>query len=275
MHVGTVRKQLNAYAGGELLGQRLVVERATVDAVASLVEQQREGVLHLTYLPLQIDGVGLHLIVACLSTLHAGRAGTSELHLQLHHVPRLLRQPFHVVEDGQLLVEHHQRVVERCNTTDDARLGSHLIVFHHEQLHLCRAFLREDIAEEIDIPRCRDGQLIGLRGGGTVHLHTADGAAGSDGHARQEGQLGHLQHVLHHLHVQRSIAQVGIVLQGRLNECLQLGVGKDLSPGQLAEVLVSIRDKGIDVAHHIADQALRFHVRPLILIVESTAGQQE
>ena len=247
VHVGTVGQQLCAYAGSELRGQRLLAELAARNLVSGFVEQQRHRVLHLADLLAQVYGLGLHLIVAGLGTLHARRAGASQFLLQLHHVPGLLDESLHVGDDGQLLVEHHERVVEVGHAADDVGLHGHLIVFRGQQLHLCRALLREDVAEEVDVPAGCDGQLVGLRRRCTIHLHAADGALRGEGYAGQEGQLGHLEHVLHHLHVERCVGQVGIVVECRLDEALQLRVGEHLAPGQVAEVLVGIHGQRVGI----------------------------
>ena len=276
MDVGTVAEQLDAYASGKRRGERLVVERATRYLVTGLVEQQAHGVLQFAYLLADRQLLPLHAIVAGLGTLHAGAAGTSQFHLQFHHVPGLFGQRLHVGDDGQLLVEHHQRVVEVGHATDDVGLHGHLIVLGSQQLHLGRALLRQDIAEEVYVPRGLDGQLIGLRRRSAVHLHPGDGTAGSDGDRRQEGQLGHLEHVLHHLHVEGCVTQVDVVLQCLLDERLQLRVSEHLAPGKVAEVLVTVDLQRITIADDVAHQSRGVQILgTLIFVVESAAGKQQ
>ena len=120
--------------------------------MTGLVEQQRHGVLHLTDLTLQVSLLCLDAVVVGLGRLHTGRTGTSQLHLQLHHVPCILGESLHIGDDSQLLVEHHQRIVEVGHATDNLGLHSHLIVLRSQQLHLCRALLREQVSEEIQVP---------------------------------------------------------------------------------------------------------------------------
>ena len=244
--------------------------------MTSLVEQQRHRVFHLTDLTLEVGLLCLHAIVVGLGRLHTGRAGTAQLHLQLHHVPGVLGESFHIGDNSQLFVEHHQRIVEVGHTTDNLCLHSHLIILCCQQFHLCRALLREQVAKEVNVPRSADRQLIGLADRGAVHLHLTDGALGRKSHRGQEGQFGTGQCRLHHLHVEGSIAQVNIILKSGLNESLQLRVSKHLAPGQIAKVLVGIHSQGVAIALQVANQSLGIQIlRTLVFVVESAAGQHQ
>ena len=90
--------------------------------------------------------------MAGLSTLHAGRAVTAQLHLELHHVPGILGQLRHIVHDLNLTVEHEQRVVHIGNAAHNLGLHHDLIVLDGQESHLGTALLIEQIAKEVNRP---------------------------------------------------------------------------------------------------------------------------
>ena len=87
---------------------------------------------------------------------------------ELHLVPSVLGQLLHIVADLQLTVECQQRVIEVGDGRDDVTLHHRLIVLGGDELHLGTALHREQIAEEVYVPRGRDGQRVRLGGGGTI-----------------------------------------------------------------------------------------------------------
>ena len=275
VHIGTVVQQLDANARSEVLRQRLPFERAALNGLCGLTEQQRERVLHLAHLALQVYALSLHGVVGSLGTLH-GRgaiAHTRVLH-DLHLLPRLLGEVLHLADDGNLAVEHQQRVIEVGNTRDEIGLHHGLIVLRGEQLHLGRALGVEQIAEEVDIPRGRQRQLIGLRRGIAVEL--GNRALRREGHRRQESQSGHLQGLFDHLHVQGCIEHVHVVVEGRLNERLQLRVGEHRAPGHRAERRGVLHGQRVGERHGVAVESLGVDVGTLIFSVEAlAAGEKE
>ena len=99
----------------------------------------------------------------------------------------------------------------------------------------------------------------------TAHLrHIA-----TQGNGRQESQLGSLQHRLVHLHRQGCILQVGIFSQALLDELLQLRVGEDASPRQIAERggILRCNCQRVNIADHIADESLGIDLGALILVI--------
>ena len=163
VHVGTVFQKLDAHACREFLGQFLIGKLSALNGLSGLSDEQRKRVLHFTNLALDVFGLCQHAVVAGLGTLHAGGAIASQLHLQFHHVPGILGQSGHVVDNLQLAVEHQQRVIHIGNARHDLGLHHRLIVFRGKECHLCRTLLVEDVTEEIGRPRCVQRQRINLR----------------------------------------------------------------------------------------------------------------
>ena len=162
MHVRAVAQELYADTCGEFRRQRLVLKLAAADGLCRLTEQQGKRVLHFTNLTLQVGSLCLHRIVVGLCTLHAGLLYTSQLFLQLHDVPCFLRKGLHVVNNLQLLVKHHQRVIHVGDVGNQLGLHHELIVFRGEQRHLCAALYIEQVAKEVYAPACLHWQRICL-----------------------------------------------------------------------------------------------------------------
>ena len=273
MHIGPVGEQLNAHAGAEGRGQRLVFEFAAGDGLSRLAEQERERVLHLTDLSFQVHGLCLHAVVVGLCALHACAACASQVHLQFHHLPSVLGELGHIVDNGHLAVEHEQGVVHIGHSADYIGLDHHTVVFHAEERHLCAAFLREQVSEEVYAPAGRDGQLIGL--GGLIAVPRGDGARGREGKGGHEGQFGGHELCLYHLHVESGIEQVGIVVECRFYEVLQLRVGEDTAPGQVAEAGGVYRHEGIGERYIVAYEPLGIDIGALIFIVQAASRHQK
>ena len=272
MDIGAVVEQLDAYTSGEFGGQALVLELATGDGLCGLSDEQRQLVLHLADLAADVGSLCLYTIVGSLGALHAGRAGASQVHLQLHHVPRILGEASHTVDNLHLPVKHEQRVIEIGNATDDVGLYHRLVVLCGQQLHLGAALLVEQVAEEVDIPASRDGQRVRLGGGSTVER--GDGALRCERQRGDEGQFGHLQGLVHHFHIECGIEQVGVVGQSALDEALQLRVGEDAAPRHVAETGGIFHGQGVGKRHGVAHQSLGVHLGALIFVVESATAQQ-
>ena len=152
VYVGTVVQQLQSHTRTELRGQRLLVELASHDGLSRLSEQQAERVFHLTYLTFHFGCLSHHLVVTSLSTLYADGAGTTEFHLQFHHVPGLLGESRHLIHNLLLTVEHQQGIVEVGDIGDDIGLHHHLVVLHGQQLLLGTTLDGKKVAEEVDAP---------------------------------------------------------------------------------------------------------------------------
>ena len=179
----------------------------------------------------------------------------------------------HVVENLELTVEHEEGVVHIGHTCHQIGLHHHLVVFYPQELHLCGALLREEVAEEVNGPTGSHGQLVGLRGG--IAVPRRDGTRRREGELRQECQPCHLELVFCHLHVEGGVQQVGVVVEGLLDEDLQLGVGEHAAPRQIAEGDgVGLRHQGIGERHVVADDSLGVHLRALIFLVESATGHK-
>ena len=117
----------------------------------------------------QIDLLGLNAIVGSLGTLHSrGTIADAVLVHELHLLPGILGELFHIGDNLHLTVEHQQRIVEVGDARDDVGLHHRLVVLRGDELHLSRALRTEQVAEEIDIPAGTDGQLVGLGGLGPV-----------------------------------------------------------------------------------------------------------
>ena len=169
MDVGTVVEQLDAHARREVGGQALSGEGSAGDGLSLLTDEQREGVLTLAHLTEQIDLLGLNAIVGSLGTLHCrGTIADAVLVHELHLLPGILGELFHIGDNLHLTVEHQQRIVEVGDARDDVGLHHRLVVLRGDELHLSRALRTEQVAEEIDIPAGTDGQLVGLGGLGPV-----------------------------------------------------------------------------------------------------------
>ena len=189
--VGTVVEQLDAHARGKVLGQVLPVERAAMDGLCGQSEQQRERVFDFAHLPEHVHALRLHAVVGGLGALHGcGAIAHARVFHHLHLLPRFFREFFHFADDFHLSVEHQERVVEVGHARNQVCLHHGLIVFRGEQLHLCRAFRVEQIAEEIDVPRGRQRQLIGFRRDGGVGLQSRDATLRRECQGGQEGQSG-------------------------------------------------------------------------------------
>ena len=268
MHVGTVGQHLYTHASRELRGQALICEGATGNGLSGLSNQQRDGVLNLTGLALNVDPLRLHLIVGGLSTLHGRRTvAHAVLMHKLHLLPGLLRQLLHVDDNLQLAVEHQQRVIEVGNRRDDVTLHHRLIVLGGDELHLGTALHREQIAEEVYVPRGRDGQRVRLGGGGTIKR--LERPLRTQGDRGQEGQFGNLQALIHHVDIKGCIEQVWIVVESLLDECLQLRVCEDATPGQVTKRCGISHSEGVGNRHRVAHQPLRIHLRTLVFVIES------
>ena len=96
-----------------------------------------------------------------------------------------------------------------------------------------------------------------------------------EGDVRQEGELGHRELGLQHLHVERGIEQVGVLVESLLDEGLQLRVGEDGAPRQIAKRRGVGDGKGVGERHGVADEPLGVDLRALVLIVESAAGEAD
>ena len=164
-------------------------------------------------------------------------------------------------------------VVHVGNVRDDLCLHYELIVLRGEQCHLCRTLLVEKVAEEVDVPRCGDRQRVGLRSG--VAVPRSDGALRREGEAGHEGELSHHELVLHHFHVERGVEHVGVVLQAKLDERLQLWVGEHGAPSEIAEACGVAYCECVALALHVAHEARGVHLRTLVLIIYSAAGHQQ
>ena len=164
MNVGTVGEKLDAYARRELCGERLSLEGSALDGLCLLAEKQRERILCLANLTLEVGSLSLHRVHISFCTLHAGLLHTTQFLLNLHDVPCLFSQLGHVRYHLQLFVKHEQSVIHVGDVGYDLGLYHQLIVLRGEQRHLSRTLYVEQIAEEVDAPRCCDGQLIGLCG---------------------------------------------------------------------------------------------------------------
>ena len=201
--------------------------------------------------------------------------------LHLHNVPRLFGHLAHLGDDAQLLVQHQQRVVAVGNAPDDLCADGHLVVLEAQQLHLRGTLLREDVAKEVQRPRCSQRELVRLGCRRRVGIYRVDashlGLGATKGDGRQESQLGSLQHGLIHLYRQDSILQVGILLQSLLNECLQLRVSEYGTPRQVAEggSILWRHEQGVRVAYGIAYQSLGVHLRTLVLVIYAAAAHQQ
>ena len=276
VHIGTIVEQLNAYTRGEVLRQILSVERAALNGLSGLAEQQRELVFHLAHLAQQVDTLSLYGIVGSLGALHGGGAiaGTRLLH-HLHLLPSLLGEILHLSDDLHLAVEHEQRVVEVGHTRDEVGLHDGLIVLRGKQLHLRRALGIKQIAEEVDVPRCRQRQLVALRRHSRIGLETGDGALRREGHRRQEGQTSHLQRLLDHLHVQCCIEHVHVVVESGLDEVLQLRVGEHRAPGHVAKRSGVLHGQRVGERHGVAIESLRLHIGTFIFSIEALAAREQ
>ena len=90
---------------------------------------------------------------------------------------------------------------------------------------------------------------------------------------RQKGQFGSLELCFGHIYIEGSIEQVVVVFQSPFDKCLQLRVGEDTSPGQIAETCrVGLRE-GV-VGGCIADNAGSLHFGTLIVAIEALAAAQ-
>ena len=153
MNVGTVVEQLYANARGKLRGQRLGGKSAASDGLAVLAYEQRQRVLHLAHLALQVYLLCLHAVVGCLGTLHGrGAVAHAVLVHELHLLPGLTGQLLHVADNLNLAVEHQQRVVEVGNARHYVALHHSLVVLGGKELHLCRPLHAEQVAEQVGVP---------------------------------------------------------------------------------------------------------------------------
>ena len=98
MYVRTYAEQSYGIARAELRGQRLVRELTAADGACLTTDEERESILNCADLTAHVDGLCLDVEVGGLSRYHAGLAGSAQLFLQLHHVPRLLRQLLHLAK---------------------------------------------------------------------------------------------------------------------------------------------------------------------------------
>ena len=78
------------------------------------------------------------------------------------------------------------------------------------------------------------------------------------------------------LYQQVGAAQVGVLLERLLDECLQLRVGEDLLPGRIAEVGGVGRHGGISLRRVAIKfvNVFRGRLGPLVVAVEVTACEQ-
>ena len=147
----------------------------------------------------------------------------------------------------------------------------HLVVLHGQQLHLGGALLRQDIAEEVERPAGSNRYGVGLGGDRRVGVQRricTHGRGAADGDSRQEGQLSGGEHGFVHLDVEGCVEQVGIVGQTLVDERLQLGVGEDAAPGQVAEGGSVLDGQRVTVGQGVAYESLSLDIlRALVLII--------
>ena len=268
--VGTVVEQLDAHARGKVLGQVLSVERAAMDGLGRQSEQQRERIFDFAHLPQHIDALRLHAVVGGFGTLHGGRAiADARVFHHLHLLPRFFRQRLHLAHDFDLFVEHQQGVIEVGDARNQVGLDDGLIVFRGEQLHLCRAFRVEQIAEQIDVPRGCQRHLIDFRRDSGVGLQSGNRALCRERQRRQEGQSCTFQRLLDHFHVQRRVEHIHIVVERGLDEVLQRRVGEHRTPRHIAEGCGVGDGERVGQRNGVAKESLRVHIGSLVFPVKA------
>ena len=209
-------------------------------------------------------------------TLHSRRSVADAILVhELHLVPRIFCQLFHIIDYLYLTVKHQQRVIEVGNAGYDVTLHHRLIVLTGDELHLCRPLSIQQVAKKIDVPRGAERHLVGLRRHRGVCLQRSNGSLRCERHGGQEGQPGHLQALVHHLHVQGSIQKVGILLQPLLNELLQLWVSEQLSPRQIAKRRRVCGQECPRLGYRVADDAVSHDLWPVVFVVKAATHQEQ
>ena len=238
-----------------------------------VADEKTQGVLCLANLTQQVGLLSQHCIVVALGSLNRGSAITKLGILQyLHHLPGILGQAFHIVNQLHLLVEHQQGIIHVGNIGDEVGLDRHLIVLQLEQRHLGTALLREQVAEEVNHPTGSDRHAVSLVG--SLTIPGRDSSLRRERQGRHECQLGTLQLLFSHLHVQSRIEEVDIIVQSLLNDRLELRVGEDAAPRDVGEGSSILYSQSICIRSYIANDTAGLHIRTLILSVESLAAAQ-
>ena len=215
MNIGTVVEQLDANTGREGSRKTLILQLATGNRMSLVADEKTQGVLCLTNLTQQVGLLSQHSIVVALGSLNRSSAITQLGILQhLHHLPSILGQAFHIVNQLHLLVEHQQGIIHVGDVGDEIGLYRHLIVLQLEQRHLGTTLLREQVAEEVNHPTGCNRQAVSL--GSSVTIPGSDSSLRSERQGRHECQLGTHQLLFSHLHVQSRIEEVDIVVQSLL-----------------------------------------------------------
>ena len=274
MHVGTVVEHLQGDAGAELAGQVLVFEPAALYGLGRLAEHERERVLGLAYLPLQVGSLGKHRVVIGLGAADACRVvACAQLLEPLHHVPCLLGDARHLVHYLQLAVEHQQSVVHVGYVGNDLGLYHKLVILGGKQGRLGTALLREQVAEQVKAPARLHRKRVSL--GRLAAVPRRERALRREGERRHKGQLGGRELCLDHLHVEGSVEQVDVVLQTLLYQRLQLRVGEHLAPRQVAEIGGVAHSQRVAYRRRVTHKASGVDVGALVFVVESAAAQEQ
>ena len=218
-------------------------------------------------------GFKLDEVGACLSDgSFVGHAG---LFHELHGSDAFFPDFDGFLRGSELFVEHLKRVVHVCDACDDAGACSLFVGFAQFEIGF-RLFLGvANFAEACDLPRCIDGETVGL--GGFTEVPAGDGSLRIEGEGGVVGESCHLQCCLALLHGEFSALQVEVVVQCFLDEGLQFCIGEDLLPGCVAEV-GGVGFDDLILAGGVAIEAVNSfgqRVRSLVVAVLLTCGEAD
>ena len=128
-----------------------------------------------------------------------------------------------------------------------------------------------ECTEEVHVPAGREGQRVALVGLCAL-THVGDGARRGEYQRGKVGELGGLELRLGNVHVEHGVEKVRVVGQCFLDQRLQLRVGKDASPRQVAEVVASLQRRL--VVYGVAHDAVRLHLGTLVVAIEALTSRQ-
>ncbi|CDE07545.1 unknown [Prevotella sp. CAG:485] len=95
-----------------------------------------------------------------LSLHHSSFVGHACLLHQLHASYLVFPNHSRALGEVELLVQKNNLIVSACNGTDYLALGCLAVIFCHLHANLSGAFLIQNLAEDVYLPRCLKRQLV-------------------------------------------------------------------------------------------------------------------
>ena len=233
------------------------------------VLEERHRVLRLVEADLYVGDGSENAVVLRGALYNGGLVETAGELEVLHHVDTLTPYLGGLTREGELAFESGDGVVAGGHAADNLRAHGLLVGLALAELSLSAALGVEELAEDVDFPAHRHGNLVspvelvaGIGGSSTVWRER---------HGGEIGELGSLELSLRHAHVETRVVEVFVVDERGIDEVDEGGVGEHLLPGEIAEGEgVGALLQGAGVFLH----ELRFGVLRVVFFVDPAAAER-